>query len=63
LSPSFLVSASASGCRAHRFNHVLERILAEVKAELAGLDLGDVEHRVDEAQEVLAVGADAGQRV
>src|SRR5262249_44656913 len=31
--------------------------------ELAGLDLGDVEHGVDETQQMLAVGADAGERI
>ena len=39
------------------------RVLGEVQAELAGLDLGDVEHGVDEAQQVLAVGADAREGV
>ena len=51
------------GCRAHRLDHALDGVLAEVQAELAGLDLGDVEHGVDEPQQVLAVGADARERV
>jgi len=28
-----------------------------------GLDLGDVEHRIDETQQVLAVAADAGESI
>ena len=51
------------GRRTHRLNHGLDRVLAEVQAELAGLDLGDVEHGVDEPQQVLAVGADAGEGI
>src|SRR5262249_42102113 len=47
----------------HRLDHVLERIFTKVQAELAGFDLGDVEHGVDEAQEMLAVGANAGERI
>ena len=39
------------------------RVLAEVQAELAGLDLGDVEHGVDEPEQVLAVGADAREGI
>src|SRR5262250_3087362 len=31
--------------------------------ELTGLDLGDVEHGIDEAQEVFAIGADAGEGI
>src|SRR5262249_48027126 len=34
-----------------------------VEGELAGFDLGDVEHRVDEAEQVLAVGVDAGEGI
>jgi hypothetical protein len=33
------------------------------RGELAGLDLGDVQHGIDEAQQVLAVGADAGEGI
>ena len=51
------------GCRAHRLDHALDGVLAEVQAELAGLDLGDVEHGVDQAQQVLAVGADAREGI
>ena len=38
------------GCRPHCLDHALDRILGEVQAELAGLDLGDVEHGVDQAR-------------
>src|SRR5262245_16198971 len=34
-----------------------------LRVKLAGLDLGDVEHGIDEAQQVLAVGADAGEGI
>ena len=46
-----------AGCRADGLDHAVDEVFPEVQAELAGLDLGDVEHGVDEAQEVLAVGA------
>src|SRR5262245_2488626 len=49
--------------RAHGLDHALNRILGHVEGELTRLDFGDVEHGVDEAQQVLAVGADAGERV
>ena len=51
------------GRRPHRLDHALDRVFAEVQAELTGLDLGDVEHRVDQPQQVLAVGADARERI
>jgi hypothetical protein len=34
-----------------------------VQLQLAGLDLGEVEHVVDEAEEMRAGGADAAQRL
>src|SRR5262249_32108767 len=34
-----------------------------VQGELAGFDLGDVEHGIDEPQRVLAIGADAGEPI
>jgi hypothetical protein len=43
----------------HTLDHVVVRILAKVQAELAGLDLGDVEYGVNEPLQVLAVGTDA----
>ena len=63
LSASFLVSASDSVAARTVSTTLSMRVLAEVQAELAGLDLGDVEHGVDQAQQVLAVGADAGEGV
>ena len=63
LSASFLVSASDSVAARTVSTTLSMRVLAEVQAELAGLDLGDVEHGVDEAQQVLAVGADARERI
>ena len=47
------------GRHPHCLDHAAERILGEVQAELAGLDLGDVEHGVDQPEQVLAVGLDA----
>src|SRR5215510_13072843 len=44
---------------ADRLDHALDGVFGHVEGELAGLDLGDVQHGVDEAQEVLAVGTDA----
>src|SRR5262245_44102012 len=49
--------------RAHRLHHALDRVLAHVQSELAGFDLGDVEDRIDKPQQVLAVGADAGEGI
>src|SRR5262245_54027588 len=36
-------------CCAYRLDHAVERIFADVQVELPRLDLGDVEHGVDEA--------------
>src|SRR5215831_1344011 len=58
-----LVLRERLGCRAHRLNHALDRVFGHVEGELAGFDLGDVEHGVDKAQQVLAVGADAGEGI
>src|SRR5215813_14159774 len=58
-----LVLGKRLGGRAYSFNHALDRVLGHVQSELAGLDLGDVEDGVDQAQEVLTVGTDAGERV
>ena len=38
--------------------HVLQRVIGEVERELAGLDLGEVEHGVDQAEQMLAVALD-----
>src|SRR5262249_8019116 len=38
-------------------------VFGYVESELAGLDLGDVKDGVDEAQQMLAVGADAGEGI
>ena len=53
----------ASGQRLERDDHavddLLERIVGERQAELPGLDLGQVEHIVDEPEQVSAIGLDA----
>ena len=41
-----------------RLGHVLQRIIGEVERELAGLDLGKVEHGVDQAEQMPAVALD-----
>jgi hypothetical protein len=46
--------------RAHRLDNTFNGVLSHVQGELAGFDLGDVEHGIDEAQQVLA-GADSGE--
>ncbi len=55
------------GERLHRAEHpvhdVLERIIGERERELAGLDLGQVEHVVDQAEQVLAVALDPLEHV
>ena len=43
----------------HVVEHVLHRIVGERERELAGLDLGEVEHVVDQAEQVAAVALDA----
>src|SRR5215510_14215998 len=48
---------------AHRLDHGLDGIFGHVQGELAGLDLGDVEHGIDKPQQVLAVGSDTGERI
>src|SRR5262245_18798151 len=49
--------------RAYRLDHALDGVLGHVQGELAGLDLGNVEHGVDQPEQVLAVGADAGEGI
>src|SRR5262245_10178928 len=51
------------GGRAHRLDHALDGVFGHGQGELAGLDLGNVEHGIDQAQQVLAVGADAGEGI
>src|SRR5215831_7727211 len=58
-----LVLRERLGGRAHRLDHALYRVFGHVEGELAGFDLGDVEHRIDETQQVLAVGTDTGERI
>jgi len=43
----------------HAVHDVLEGIIGERERELAGLDLGKVEHVVDEPKEMLAIALDA----
>ena len=50
----------------HLVNHVLHRIIGERQLELARLDLGEVEHVIDQAEQMAAVALDAlehGQRL
>jgi hypothetical protein len=42
----------------HGLHDILERIVAQVEHELAGLDLGKVKHRVYQAEQMLAVALD-----
>ena len=56
-----LVLRKRTGRRHDRFDDPLHRIVVERQGELAGLDLGYVEHVVDQPQEVLSVGLDATQ--
>src|SRR5215510_15757695 len=53
----------ARGGRAHGLEDASDGVLGHVQGELTGLDLGDVAYGIDEAQQVLAVGADAGERI
>src|SRR5215470_8372289 len=62
VSVSFLLGERLGG-RAYRLDHALDGVFCHVQGELAGLDLGDVQYGIDEAQEVLAVGADAGEGI
>jgi hypothetical protein len=63
VSVSFLVLSKRLGGHAHRLDHAFDRVLAHVQGEPTGFDLGNVQHGVNEAQEVFAVGADARERV
>ena len=47
------------GGHPHGLDHAAQRILGQVQLELAGLDLGDVEHGVDQPEQVFAVRLDA----
>src|SRR5215510_12071799 len=46
VSVSFLFCAKRLGGRAHRLDHALDGVFRHVQGELAGFDLGDVEHRI-----------------
>ena len=53
-----------SGCeRLHgcndRVDDVLERVVRKIERQLTGLDFGEVEHVIDQAEEMLAVGVQA----
>src|SRR5262245_63083863 len=58
-----LVLGERLGGRAYRLDHALDGVFGHVEGELAGFDLGDVEHGIDETQQVLDVDADAGERI
>src|SRR5215467_11341926 len=47
-----LVLSERLGGRAHRLHYAFNRILGHVQGELAGFDLGDVEHGVDKPQQM-----------
>ena len=40
-------------------DHVLERVVRKIERQLTGLDFGQVEHVIDQAEEMLAVGLQA----
>ena len=47
--------ASDSGARSDSLDHLSERVVLEREGELSGLDLREIEHVVDQAEEVLAI--------
>ena len=49
--------------RAHALHRVLHRVVRQRELHAPGLDLGEVEHVVDEAQQVLAARLDVGERL
>ena len=55
----FFCAASGSTARQHGVHDLLDRVVGERKRELPGLDLGQVEHVVDQPEQVLAVALDA----
>src|SRR5262245_37047904 len=58
-----LVLGERLGGRAHGLDHTLDGVFGHVQGELAGFDLGDVQHGIDKPQQVLAVGADAREGI
>ena len=60
-SARFLVRASNSVADMHRRHHVGHAVVLDRQRELAGLDLGEIEHVVDQAEQVPAVGLHALQ--
>src|SRR5215475_10164110 len=52
LSASFLFCASGSVADRNGLDNALDGVFGHIQGELAGLDLGDVEHGVDEAEQV-----------
>src|SRR5262245_29970547 len=63
LERELFVLGEGLGSGAHGLDHAFNGILGHVQGELTGFDLRNVEHGVDEAQQMLAVAADAGERV
>src|SRR5215472_1740234 len=57
--PELLVGRQRLKRAANGLRDVLNGIIGEFEDELAGLDLGKVEHVIDESKQVLAVGLKA----
>jgi hypothetical protein len=63
LERDFLRLRERLGRHPYCLDDALDRVFGHVQAELPRCDLSDVENGVDEAQQVLAVGADASEHV
>src|SRR2546425_662496 len=59
LERELLVSRQRLKCAADGLGNILNGIIGEFEFELAGLDLGEVEHVIDEPEQMLAVGPQA----
>src|SRR6516165_9917054 len=54
--PEFFVSRQRLQSAANRLRDVLDGVIGKFEFELAGLDLGKIEHVIDESEQMLTVG-------
>src|SRR6516165_3485819 len=55
----FFVRRQRLKCAADGLGNVLNRIIGQFEHELASLDLGQIEHVIDESEQVFAIGLKA----
>ena len=59
LNAKFLVSRQRLKRAAHGLSNILNAVIGKFEHQLAGLDLGQIEHVIDQSEQMLAVGLKA----